>query len=82
MTPLPFFAEISGALAGAHEVLLCGPGLARNQFNEWCSQDVAGAAAAIIGFIPADHPTDAQLTAMAGQYFKHFDDMASDPSLA
>jgi hypothetical protein len=29
-----------------------------------------------------DHPTDAQLVAMARQYFKKFDAMAADPSMA
>ena len=32
--------------------------------------------------VAADHPTDAQLVAMARQYFKKFDNMAADPSVA
>ena len=77
-----FFADLAKALAGAREVLLCGRGLARNQFSKWCSRHAASAAAAIVDSIVADHPTDAQLAAMARQYFKHFDSLASDPSLA
>lgn len=77
-----FFADVAGALAGTHEVLLCGPGLARNQFREWCGQHHASGAASIVDSVVADHPSDAQLVALARQYFKHFDSMASDPSLA
>ena len=39
-------------------------------------------AGAIVDSVSADHPTDAQLVAMARQYFKKFDAMAADPSMA
>lgn len=77
-----FFAEIAKALLGTHEVLLTGPGLARNQFREWCTGHMVAVAANIVESISADHPTDAQLVAQARQYFKKFDNMAADPSLA
>ena len=76
-----FFADIIGALAGTHEVLLAGPGLARNQFREWCDAHQAAVAATIVDSVSADHPTDGQLVAMARQYFKKFDNMAADPSV-
>ena len=34
------------------------------------------------GWVAGGHPTDAQLVAMARQYFKKFDNMAADPSVA
>jgi hypothetical protein len=34
----------------------------------------------IVDSIASDHPTDGQLVAMARQYFKKFDAMATDPS--
>ncbi|CAN5376741.1 hypothetical protein BH10PSE16_BH10PSE16_03350 [soil metagenome] len=77
-----FFADIAGALTGTHEVLLCGPGLAHNQFREWCSHHQAAVAETIVNSVVADHPSDAQLVALARQYFKKFDNMAADPSLA
>ena len=77
-----FFADIAAALAGTHEVLLTGPGLARNQFRDWCGQHQAAVAQAIVDSVAADHPSDAQLVALARQYFKKFDSMAADPSLA
>ena len=36
----------------------------------------------IVDSVPTDHPSDAQLVAMAKQYFKKFDNMAADPSVA
>lgn len=77
-----YFAEVAQAVQGSHEVLLAGPGLARNQFRDWCTTHQAAIAATIVDSIAADHPTDPQLVAMARQYFKKFDQMASDPSLS
>ena len=76
-----FFADVAKALVGTREVLLTGPGLARNQFREWCTDHMVAVAANIVDSIAADHPTDAQLVAQARQYFKKFDNMAADPSM-
>lgn len=77
-----FFGDVAKALAGTHEVLLTGPGLARNQFRDWCASHQPAVAKAVVDSLPADHPTDAQLVAMARQYFRKFDNMAADPSMA
>ena len=77
-----FFADVAGALSGTHEVLLAGPGLARTQFREWCSHHQTNVAEMIVDSVAADHPSDAQLVALARQFFKKFDSMATDPSLA
>lgn len=77
-----FFADTAKALAGSHEVLLTGPGLARTEFRDWCKSHQPTVAAAVVDSVPSDHPTDGQLTAMARQYFKKFDNMAADPSAA
>jgi len=75
-----FYAEVAKALTGTHEVLLTGPGLARNEFRDWCAAQQKSTAAIIVDSIASDHPSDAQLAAMAKQYFKKFDAMAADPS--
>lgn len=31
-----FFTDVAHALKGTHEVLLTGPGIARNEFRDWC----------------------------------------------
>jgi len=77
-----FFADIAAALAGTHEVLLAGPGQARSEFRAWCGQHRPAVAQAIVDSLVTDHPSDAQLVALARQYFKKFDSMAADPSLA
>ena len=77
-----FFTEVAHALQGSQEVLLAGPSLARNQFRDWCKTHQAAIAAKIVDSISADHPSDAQLVALARQYFKKFDQMAADPSLS
>jgi stalled ribosome rescue protein Dom34 len=74
-----FYAHIAEALQGTHEVLLTGPGLARNEFRDWCQQHHE--AVTIVDSIASDHPSDAQIVAMARQYFKKFDLMAADPAL-
>jgi len=76
-----FFADIAKALAGSREVLLTGPGLARNQFRDWCNTHDNTVADAIVDSVASDHPTDGQLAALARQYFKKFDNMAADPSM-
>ncbi len=75
-----FYGAIAEALQGTHEVLVTGPGIARNEFRDWCKQhheDVV-----IVDSVSSDHPTDAQVVAMARQYFKKFDNMATDPALS
>ena len=77
-----FFTDIAEGLADTREVLLSGPGLVRNQFREWVGKHHSAVAAAVVDSVAADHPSDAQLVAMARQYFKKFDNMAADPSVA
>jgi oligoribonuclease (3'-5' exoribonuclease) len=60
-------------------VLVTGPGLARDEFRDWCKQHHAHVT--VVDSIASDHPTDAQVVAMARQYFKKFDNMAADPAL-
>jgi stalled ribosome rescue protein Dom34 len=77
-----FYAEVAKAITGTHEVLVTGPGSARNEFRGWCTSYQKGIAATVVDSISSDHPSDAQLVAMAKQYFKQFDAMGADPSQA
>jgi len=77
-----FFAEVAQALNGTHEVLLTGPGLVRNQFRDWCRNHLSAVADSVVDSVASDHPSDGQLVALARQYFKKFDNMAGDPSVA
>ena len=75
-----FYQDIAKALGGCREVLLTGPGLARQEFRNWCQQHQTATANAVVDSIASDHPSDAQLVALARQYFKKFDAMTADPS--
>ena len=75
-----FFGDVAKALAGTHEVLITGPGHARQEFKDWCQAHQAAVAKTIVDCVPSDHPSDGQLVAMARQYFKKFDAMGADPS--
>ena len=77
-----FFGEIAQALKGTHEVLLTGPGQARQELRDWCAEHAPQAAKVIVDCVPSDHPSDAQLVALARQYFRKFDAMAADPTQA
>ena len=77
-----FYADVAKALTGTHEVLVTGPGLARNEFRDWCAAHQKSTAAAIVDSIASDHPSDGQLVALAKHYFKKFDAMATDPTQA
>ncbi len=76
-----YFPSISAALAGSHEVLLTGPGAARDEFRAWVKKHHPAADKLIVDSVPSDHPTDAQVVALARKYFVRFDQMAGDPAL-
>lgn len=75
------FADVAKALHGTHEVLVTGPGKARDEFRDWTNLHDAAVANTIVDSVASDHPTDAQVVAMARQYFKKFDQMATDPAV-
>ena len=75
------FADVALALAGVNEVLLTGPGMARDQFADWCKSHSTMVAAAIADSIPSDHPSDAQVVALARKYFQKSEQMGLDPAL-
>jgi stalled ribosome rescue protein Dom34 len=77
-----FYGDVAKALNGTQEVLLTGPGAARQEFRDWCEHHAKATAAAIVDSIATDHPSDKQLVALARQYFKKFDAMAADPTQA
>ena len=76
------FADIAKALLGTHAVLLTGPGSARDEFRDWSKAHQTTVAHSIVDSIASDHPTDAQVVALARQYFKKFDQTTVDPSHA
>lgn len=75
-----FFAQVAQALEGVSEVLLTGPANAKIEFRDHCKHNAHAVDKAIVDVVNADHPTDAQVVAMARQYFLKFDQQAVDPT--
>lgn len=70
-----FFKQIAQALHGSHEILLCGPGQARNQLHDWIGAHDKALGSCLVDSVAADHPSDGQLVAMARKYFLKYDAM-------
>jgi len=75
-----FFEEIARALQGVSEVLVAGPAKAKIEFRDFCKHHAHAVDKAIVDVVNADHPTEAQLVAMARQYFLKYDQKAADPT--
>lgn len=75
-----FFNAVAQALGGVHEVLLTGPAQAKLEFRDHCKQTAPAVHQTIVDVINSDHPSDAQLVAMARQYFAKHDAMGADPT--
>ncbi len=75
-----FFKQVAEAVAGVTEVLLTGPANAKIEFRDFCKHNAHTVDKAIVDVVSSDHPTDAQLVAMARQYFLKYDQTAADPT--
>ncbi len=76
-----FFKQVADALSGATEVLLTGPANAKIEFRDYCKHNAHAVEKAVVDVVTTDHPSDAQVVAMARQYFSRYDQKAADPSL-
>ena len=66
-----YFHDVAKHLVNATEILLVGPGLAREHFRTHLKKHHHSALeAAIVGSEPMDHPTDPQILAHARKFFK------------
>lgn len=75
-----FYHSVAQALAGVREILVTGPAQAKNEFRAHCARHDKAIDQAIVDVVACDHPSDAQLVAMARQYFLKYDQRAADPS--
>ena len=75
-----FYAQVAQALHGVHEVLLAGPGAARNELRKYCDEQAPAVGRAIVDSVATDHPSEAQLVALARKYFLRHDRMAGTPT--
>ena len=68
-----YYKELSAMLGGANEILIVGPGLAKNHFKTYLETHFKnGIAKNIVGTESTDHPTDNQIIAVARKFFKTY----------
>jgi len=75
-----FYGHVADALAGVLEVLVVGPGTAHVAFKSYCEKHRPEVARQIVGSEALDHPSEAQLVALARKYFLRHDRMSGVPT--
>jgi hypothetical protein len=64
-----YLAAVADALQPAREILIVGPGSVKSQLKAYLDKHDHALAKRVVGVEGADHPTDAQLLALARTYF-------------
>ena len=75
-----FFGEVCDALDGITEVLVTGSRTGTADFRHYAEKHRPAAAKQIVGYETVDHPSEAQLVALARKYFLKYDRMAGTPT--
>lgn len=65
-----FFLEICDELNAASQILILGPGVAKHHFRNYLTEQQPSVAKKIKGCETVDHPTDAQIAALAKKFFE------------
>ena len=65
-----FFHQVAEHLAGAHQILLVGPGNAKTHFKEHLEQHDRQLEKKVVGVETVDHPTDGQIVALGKRFFR------------
>lgn len=72
--PDKFFHEVANSLTGAEEVMIMGPGVAKDQFKHHCENHKHNnVAKAIVGVKTMEaHPTKAMMLEKANEFFSNY----------
>ena len=71
-----FFHEVANKLKNPAEILIMGPGLAKNHFKTHLEKHHhAALASKVVGVEAVDHPTEKQMLDTARKFFKTYDIM-------
>lgn len=70
-----YFAEVADALTPTQAVLIVGPSLAKDEFNNYLREHKPAIAGHVTGPEPLDKESDRQLLAFARSYFRQRDRM-------
>lgn len=68
-----FFEAIAKALEPAGEILILGPGQAKNEWIKYIHEHAKTLVPKVVGVETVDHPTDNQVLALAKKHFKALD---------
>lgn len=68
-----YYHAVAEAVAGAHEVYVCGPGSAKTEFVKHVTSHDPQIARKIVKTETADHPTGRQIVAAARKFFTAYD---------
>lgn len=74
-----FYGHVCDALAGINEVLMTGSHTAMADFRHYVEKHRPALDKPIVGYETVDHPTEAQLIALARKFFLKYDRMAGTP---
>lgn len=67
-----FYKDVAIKLVNADEVLILGPGLAKNHFRTYLETHSKEIAKKIAGLEETDHPTENQIVALGRKFFKTY----------
>ena len=68
-----YFHSVAEAVADAGEILIVGPGTAKQELRKHMSEHDPKIAAKVVGVEPVDHPTDGELVNIAKKFFTKVD---------
>lgn len=67
-----FYKDVAARLSSATELLILGPGHAKNHFQTHLETHAAELAKKTVGIENTDHPTDNQILALGRKFFKSY----------
>ncbi|QWD87401.1 translational machinery protein [Polynucleobacter paludilacus] len=70
-----FFHKVISAVKDVHEILIVGPGSAKNELQKHAVAHDSAIAKKIVGVETVDHPTDGQVLNFAKKYFQKIDQL-------
>jgi stalled ribosome rescue protein Dom34 len=63
------FAKVAAEIADSDRLLILGPGVAKHHFQTFLAEQRPQLSRKVLGVETVDHPSDAQIAAMAKRYF-------------
>ena len=70
-----YLHEVAEAVAGAHEILIVGPGVVKLELIKHINHHNVKISDKVVGVETMDHPTDGQLIVYAKKYFLRIDQL-------